>query len=289
MVDRYSCKIYVNGLVFVYTFSLNSFFLKLKITFMLIFKCSLVAVFLLTAYFTSKPFVGDVTDKEYVKMQKVKEIVKTDSSASTLSQTRVTVYKFNEDGLLIEKKEEGKETLLTRFIYDKNGNLTESATLRPDGSIYSIEKMSYDNKNRLSESEIRLIAEKMTIKDNIEWVDERTRHTTRVRNGETMRFLSVFDEQNRIVDQTFDNGSGNNWIYDGAALIMKKDKANGPGSGNIERYEYDNNQRISLIEKVDNRRTFNYDGRGRLISTVTKDDNERTLAFERYEYAPSTN
>ena len=78
-------------------------------------------------------------------------------------------------------------------------------------------------------------------------------------------------------------------IYDGAVLMMKKNKANGPGGGDIERYEYDDNQRISLIENTNNRRTFNYDGRGRLISTITKDDNERTLAFERYEYAPSTN
>ncbi len=255
---------------------------------MLIFKCSLVAVFLLTAYFTAQPFIGDVTDKEYVKQQKINQIVKTDSSATTFGQTRVTIYKFNEGGLLVEKKEEGKETLMTRFTYDKNGNLTEAATLRPDGSIHSIEKMMYDNNNRLKESEVRLTAEKLTIKDNIEWVDERTRHTTRVRNGETMRFLSVFDEQNRIVDETFDNGSGNNWIYDGTVLMMKKNKINGL-SGDIERYEYDDNQRISLIENVNNRRSFNYDGRGRLISTITKDDNERTLAFERYEYAPSTN
>ena len=256
---------------------------------MLIFKCSLVAVFLLTAYFTTQPFIGDVTDKGYVKLQKIKEIVKTDSSAATLGQTRVTIYKFNEDGFLMEKREEGEETLMTRFTYDKNGNLIESATLRPDGSIYSIEKMGYDENNCLKESEIRRTAEKMTIKDNIEWVDERTRHTTRVRNGETMRFLSVFDEQKRIVDETFDNGSGSNWIYNGAVLMMKKNKANGPGGGDIERYEYDDNQRISLIENVNNRRTFNYDGRGRLISTITKDDNERTLAIERYEYTPSTN
>ena len=215
--------------------------------------------------------------------------MKTDSSATTFGQTRVTIYKFNEEGLLVEKKEEGKETLMTHFTYDINNNMTESATLRPDGSIYSIEKMTYDNNNRLSESEIRRTAEKMTIKDNIEWVDERTRHTTRVRNGETMRFLSVFDEQNHIVDESFDNGRGNVWIYDGAVLMMKKNKPNGPGGGDIERYEYDDNQRISLIENANNRRAFNYDGRGRLISTVTKDDNERTLAFERYEYAPSTN
>ena len=252
---------------------------------MLIFKCSLVVVFLLTAYLTAQPFVGDVTDKDYVKQQKIKEIVKTDSSANTLGQTRVTIYKFNEEGLLIEKKEEGKETLMTRFVYDENGNLKEAATLKADGSIHSIEKMGYDDKGRLNESEIRRTAEKMTIKDNIEWVDARTRHTTRVKNGETMRFLSVFDEQNRIVDETFDNGSGSNWIYDGAVLMMKKNKANAP---DIERYEFDNQQRISLIENANNRRTFNYDGRGRLISTVIKDVNERTLAFERYEYAPSS-
>lgn len=256
---------------------------------MLTIKCSVIAAFLLTAYSDTQPFMGDVTDKEYVKQQKINQIVKTDSSAATLGQIRVTTYKFNEDGLLMEKREEGKEVLMTRFTYDSHGNLTESATLRPDGSIYSIEKMSYDDKNRLKESEIRRTAEKMTIKDNIEWVDDRTRHTTRVKNGETMRFLSVFDEQNRVLDETFDNGNGSMWVYyDGDFLLMKKNKTT-DASGDIERYEYDESQRVTLIENANNRRAFNYGGKARLLSTITTDDNERTLAFERFEYVVSTN
>jgi hypothetical protein len=252
---------------------------------MIMMKCIFVIAVYSAVFIASRPFIGDVLDKDYVKKNKLSQIVKTDSSEATQGLVWTTLYKFNAEGLMIEKKEDGKEILTTVYTYDKNGNLAESKTNRPDGSILISEKMVYDVKNRLQESIIRKVAEKVTIMDKIEWIDENTRHTTRVINGTATRFLNAYDDKNRLIDETFENGKGTSWIYDGDLLLMQKQK---DGAPNIERYEYDDNQRVNLIENNYSRKSFNYDGAGRLISTNKKDENERTIAWERYEYAPSS-
>ena len=89
----------------------------------------------------------------------------------------------------------------------------------------------------------------------------------------------------KLIDETFENGKGITWVYDGDLLLMQKQKG---GEPNIERYEYDDKQRVSLIENNYSRKSFNYDAAGKLISTNKKDENERTIAWERYEYTPSS-
>jgi hypothetical protein len=252
---------------------------------MIMMKCIFVIAVYSAVFFANRPFMGNVLDKDYVKKNKFTQIVKTDSSEATQGMVWTTVYKFNAEGWVIEKKEEGKETLTTVYTYDKNSNLTESNTRRADGSLYVSEKMVYDMNNRLQESVIRKVVEKVTISDKIEWVDENTRHTTRVVNGTTSRFLNAFDDKKHLIDETFESGKGVTWVYDGDLLLMQKQKGGAP---NIERYEYDDQQRVSLIENNYSRKSFNYDGAGRLISTNKKDENERTIAWERYEYAPSS-
>ena len=252
---------------------------------MIMMKCIFVIAIYSAAYLSTRPFMGDVLDKDYVKNNNLTQIIKTDSSEATQGMVWRTLYKFNAEGLVVEKKEEGKETLTTVYTYDKNGNMTESKTNRPDGSMYVSEKMVYDVKNRLQESVIRKLAEKVTITDKVEWVDENTRHTTRVTNGTTTRFLNAYDDKKHLIDETFENGKGITWVYDGDLLLMQKQKGGAP---NIERYEYDDKQRVNLIENNYSRKAFNYDSAGRLISTNKKDENERTIAWERYEYTPSS-
>ena len=248
---------------------------------MLLFKCIFTLAFISVALFSSTPFYGDITDKNYVLQQGIGQVVKTDSSEATNGKVWVTVYKFNASGFIIEKKEEGLNNLTTQYSYDKSGNLTESTTTRVNGALYATETMVYDMNNRIIESRIRKVAEKITTNDKYEWIDDSTRHTTRVYNGISSRFITSYDANHRLVDESFENGTGNTWVYDGDLLLMKKNKV---GSPNIERYEYDENHRVKLIDNSFSRKTFEYDSKGRVSKSVTKDDNERTLAWERYQY-----
>lgn len=250
---------------------------------MLIIKYVWFAILMHFMDFSPSPFLGDVTDKNYVKQQKISQIIKTDSSAATFGQIRTTTFTFDTDGVLTDKKEVGKEILTTRFMYDKIGHLLEAITLRADGSVYRSEKIIYDEKHRIKESELKCPSEKMAVSDNVVWVDDFTRHTTRVKNGETLRFLNAFNKQNQLVDETFDNGNGYVNIYNGTVLLMKKSKSNGKSTG-IERYEYDDNMHVKLIENPQSRRFFYYEANGLLTKTETKDANERKIAFERFEY-----
>lgn len=253
---------------------------------MLMIKCCIAFGLLSTAVLISKPFFGDVLDKEYVKDNKLAQIIKTDSSEATKGIVWTTTYKFNENGWIIEKREHGTEVLTTHFTYDENGNLSETKTMNARGIIQATEKMVYDTKSRIKECEIRKIADKITISDKIEWIDDSTMHTTRVMNGTTSRFLKQYDSKKRLIDEMREDGSGLSYIYDGDLLLMKKQKAGAP---NIERFEYDDYKRVSLIENANGIKSFIYGASGRLVSTNTKDDNGRTLAWERYEYAPTAN
>lgn len=248
---------------------------------MLLIKCCIAFSAVSIAYFLSLPFSGDVLDREYVKQNKLSQIIKTDSSEATKGMVFTTTYKFNNEGLVIEKKEAGKDVLTTIYTYDDKGNLIDAKTTHPTGAVVITEKMVYDMNSRLKECEIRKIAEKVTISEKMEWVDNNTMQTTRVANGATSRFLTQFDSKKRMIDQTFENGSGTSVIYDGDIILMKKSKAGAP---NIERYEYDNQSRVNLIENSYSRKTFQYNPSGKLTATRTENEVGQVMAWERFEY-----
>ena len=228
-------------------------------------------------------FSGDITDRNYINRFGYLQIVKSETNAEAKSKTVKTIYNFGENGYLVEKTVQGKETLTSQYAYDENGNVLEINTKLPNGKLVITEKYKYDNLNRLKESETRRLTENVKITEKMEWIDVNTRHLTHTTHDKDVKILTSYDKYNRPLSEVLEDATLTEWSYWGNIPVMKKVK-NGDQIATIERYDFDTEMRIATIETGDLRKNFTYDDRGLLLKTETFDNNDALIASEKYEY-----
>jgi hypothetical protein len=249
---------------------------------------SKILTFLFVAFFCSFSFgqkhffMGDVTDKNYVKKYKIEQVALLEIKAGSKKEPRAVIYQFDDNGVLIEKRESESAVLVTEFKYNKKGNLEKTVTKTDDDKVVGESEYQYDAQNRLKES-AALQGDVKTI-EKIIWVDEQTKQTERTEGQETTKFLSVYDGKNRLIDESFINGKSSTWHYDTeGGLIMKRIKGNGEIQ-EVEQYVYDATKRLSRIENGIFTKTFFYNEKGLLETVKLEDDNGKVITTERYEY-----
>jgi hypothetical protein len=227
-------------------------------------------------------FMGDVTDKNYVKKYKIEQVALLEIKTGSKKEPRAVIYQFDENGVLIEKRESEASVLVTEFKYNKKGNLEKTVTKTDGDKVVGEAENQYDAQNRLKES-ASLQGDVKTI-EKITWVDEQTKQTERTVGKETTKFLSVYDGKNRLIDESFVGGKNSTWHYDTeGGLIMKRMKGNGEIQ-EIEQYVYDGAKRLSRIENGIYTKTFFYNEKGLLEIVKLEDDNGKVISTERYEY-----
>jgi hypothetical protein len=249
---------------------------------------SKILTFLFVAFFCSFSFgqkyffMGDVTDKSYVKRYKIEQVALLEIKSGSKKEPRAVIYQFDENGVLIEKRESEASVLVTEFKYNKKGNLEKTVTKTDGEKVVGESENQYDAQNRLKES-AAMQGDVKTI-EKITWVDEQTKQTERMVGKETTKFLSVYDGKNRLIDESFVNGKSSTWHYDTeGGLIMKRIKGNGEIQ-EIEQYVYDTSKRLSRIENGIYTKTFFYNEKGLLETVKLEDDNGKVITTERYEY-----
>jgi hypothetical protein len=249
---------------------------------------SKILTFLLVAFFCSFSFgqkyffMGDVTDKSYVKKYKIEQVALLEIKSGSKKEPRAVIYQFDDNGVLIEKRESEASVLVTEFKYNKKGNLEKTVTKTDGDKVVGESEIQYDAQNRLKE----LAAMQGDVKtiEKITWVDEQTKQTERMVGKETTKFLSVYDGKNRLIDESFVNGKSSTLHYDTeGGLIMKRMKGNGEIQ-EIEQYVYDAAKRLSRIENGIFTKTFFYNEKGLLETVKLEDDNGKVISTERYEY-----
>lgn len=227
-------------------------------------------------------FMGDVTDKNYVKKYKIEQVALLEVKTGSKKEPRAVIYQFDENGVLVEKRESEASVLVTEFKYNKKGNLEKTVTKTDGDKVVSESENSYDAQNRLKESVTSNGEVKTT--EKITWVDETTKQTERTAGKETTKFLSVYDTKNRLIDESFAGGKSSTWHYDTeGSLIMKRMKGNGEIQ-EVEQYIYDTSKRLSRIENGVYTKTFFYNEKGLLEMVKLEDDNGKLISSERYEY-----
>jgi YD repeat-containing protein len=249
---------------------------------------SKIMTFLFVALFCSFSFgqkyffMGDVTDKNYVKKYKIEQVALLVIKTGSKKEPRAVIFQFDENGVLIEKRESEAAVLVTEFKYNKKGNLEKTITKTEGDKAVSESENLYDAQNRLKESVTSNGDSKTS--EKITWVDETTKQTERTTGKETIKFLSVYDTKNRLIDESFANGKNTTWHYDTEGLlIMKRMKGNGEIQ-EIEQYVYDTAKRLSRIENGIYNKTFFYNEKGLLETVKLEDDNGKLISSERYEY-----
>ena len=244
--------------------------------------CILATVFLCSNSFGQTYFMGDVTDKNYLKKYKIEQVAVLEVKEGSKKEPRAVIYQFDENGLLTEKRESETTIFISEYKYNKKGNLERSLTKTEGDKPYSDAEYVYDAQNRLKEVTTALTDAKTV--EKITWVDEFTKQTERSSGKGTVKFLTQYDKKNRLIDESFDNGKSTTWHYDTEGfLIMKRIKGNGEIQ-EIEQYVYDTAKRLSRIENGIYTKTFFYNEKGFLEIVKTEDDNGRTISTERYEY-----
>ena len=246
-------------------------------------KTDLLIIFsiLTTTVFAQNSFLGDVLDKNYAQKFKLSKVVMTDSSSATNGVLHKSVCVFNEKGLILEKTEflADKESSKSVYIYDKNDNLTDVTFKNGKGANVGFEKRTYDDKNRLKEVEINFEKGKNIVKEITTWVDDSTKQVDRIANGKTVKSIAIFNSKNQPLNETFEDESAIVWKYDAAGKLFFKDE-----KGIIERYEFDNANRVTFSENINFNKTFVYDNTGRLTQIIKIDNNERNSGWEKFEY-----
>jgi hypothetical protein len=97
-------------------------------------------------------FMGDVTDKNYVKKYKIEQVALLEIKTGLKKEPRAVIFQFDENGVLIEKRESEASVLVTEFKYNKKGNLEKMVTKTEGDKVISESENLYDNLNRLKES-----------------------------------------------------------------------------------------------------------------------------------------
>jgi hypothetical protein len=249
---------------------------------------SKILTFLFVALFCSFSFgqkyffMGDVTDKSYVKKYKIEQVALLEIKTGSKKEPRAVIFQFDDNSVLIEKRESEASVFVTEFKYNKKGNLEKTVTKTDGDKVVGESENQYDAQNRLKES-AAMQGDIKTI-EKITWVDEQTKQTERTIGKETTKFLSVYDGKNRLIDESFVSGKSSTWHYDTeGGLIMKRMKGNGEIQ-EIEQYVYDAAKRLSRIENGIYTKTFYYNEKGLLETVKLEDDNGKVISTERYEY-----
>jgi hypothetical protein len=249
---------------------------------------SKILTFLFVALFCSFSFgqkyffMGDVTDKSYVKKYKIEQVAVLEIRDGSKKEPRAVIYQFDENGILIEKRESESSVLMSEYKYSKKGNLERIVVKNDAEKIQSESEYQYDAQNRLKETVTAQGEVKTT--EKITWIDETTKQTMREIGKETIKFLSKYDSKNRLIDESFANGKSSTWHYDAdGSLLMKRIKGNDEIQ-EVEQYVYDAAKRLSRIENGIYTKSFFYNEKGLLEIVKTQDDNGKILSTERYEY-----
>ena len=247
---------------------------------------------LLTAFITffhiiliaQKPFTGDVTDRDYLNRFGYTQITKSESGETTQGKVVKTVFIFGENSFLTTKTVQGKTVLTSQYTYDDNGNTTEITTNMANGKLHSLEKYIYDNQNRLKESEINQVVDNIKTTEKTMWLEDGSRHMTRITNDKELKLLTNFDKYNRPLTEFMESGSATEWSYMGILPVMKKYKM-GETITNVERYDFDSENRISTLENNQIRKVFTYNSSNLLLKAETFDTNGVMIEWEKYEYS----
>ncbi len=247
-------------------------------------KLQLLFAFMIVSQFINAQtaFMGDVTDYAYINRYAFTQVV------STLKEQdktpRVIIYSFGENNKLVEKKEQqGKRTLIWQYAYDNNWNVTETKKVMND-ELVSVEKCTYDAENRLAYTATLRIEEKDSITEHITWVDTTTRHCKRFDGFKEVPTMTTFDEKKRPVNEVKTDGSGLEWAYVDDLLVMRKVKGDKQSIKDIDRYDYDNENRLRSIENALTQKTFHYDNSGLLTKIQVFDENGLMIGWEKFEY-----
>jgi YD repeat-containing protein len=230
-------------------------------------------------------FMGDVTDKNYLKKYKIEQValLEIKSSAKDLKkEPRAVIYQFDENGVLIEKRESETTVLVTEYKYNKKGYLEKTVTKTDGEKVVGESENQYDAQNRLKES--ASMQGDVKTSEKITWIDETTKQIERTVGKETIKFLAKYDAKNRLVDESFADGKSATWHYDSdGSLLMKRTKKYDEIQ-EVEQYVYDATKRLSRIENGIYTKTFSYNEKGLLETVKVEDDNGKVLSTERYEY-----
>jgi hypothetical protein len=227
-------------------------------------------------------FMGDVTDKNYLKKHKIEQVALLEIKSGAKKEPRAVIYQFDENGVLIEKRESETAVLVTEYKYNKKGYLEKTVTKTDGEKVVGESENQYDAQNRLKES-ASMQTDVKTI-EKITWIDETTKQTERTVGKETTKFLSKYDVKNRLIDESFADGKSATWHYDSdGSLLMKRIKGNDEVQ-EVEQYVYDTAKRLSRIENGIYTKTFFYNEKGLLETVKVEDDNGKVISTERYEY-----
>jgi hypothetical protein len=250
------------------------------------FKLHLAAIFSLFQIISlaQKPFSGDVTERDYINRFGYAQITKTESGETPQSMPIKTLFNFGENSFLTTKIVQGKEVLTSQYTYDENGNVLEITTKNASGKLFRSEKYAYDKLNRLKDAESLWVAGNVKKTEKAMWLEDGSRHVTRMANDKEVKILTNFDKYNRPLTEIVEDGSLTEWSYMGNMPVMKKYKI-GETITNIERYDFDAANRISSIENNQIRKVFQYDDKNLLLKTETFDTNGLKIAWEKYEYS----
>jgi hypothetical protein len=227
-------------------------------------------------------FMGDVTDYGYINRFAFTQVVSTYKEQD--KTPRVIIYSFGENNKLVEKKEQqGKRTMAWSYKYDHNWNILETRkTINEE--LVSIEKCAYDTANRLSQSTLFRVEEKDSLTETIQWLDANTRHSKHFDGFKEVLTMTIFDEKKRPINEVKIDGSGCEWAYVDDLLVMRKAKGANNTLKDIDRYDFDNENRIRSIENSQVQRTFHYDNSGLLTKIQVFDDNGLMIGWEKFEY-----
>jgi YD repeat-containing protein len=247
-----------------------------------VFTVSFITLFCSFGFGQKTFFMGDITDKNYLKKHKIEQVALLEIKAGSKKEPRAVIYQFDENGVLIEKRESETTLLVTEYKYNKKGYLEKTVTKIDGEKVVGESENQYDAQNRLKETVSAQGEVKMS--EKVTWIDETTKQTERTAGKETTKFLSKYDAKNRLIDESFADGKSATWHYDSdGSLLMKRTKGY-EEIQEVEQYVYDTAKRLSRIEKGIYTKTFFYNEKGLLETVKLTDDNGKVLSTERYEY-----
>ena len=227
-------------------------------------------------------FMGDVTDKNYIKKYKIEQVALLEIKSGSKKEPRAVIFQFDENGVLVEKRESETAVLVTEYKYNKKGYLEKTVTKTDGDKVVGESENQYDAQNRLKES--ASMQNDVKTSEKITWIDETTKQTERTVGKETTKFLSKYDVKNRLIDESFADGKSATWHYDSdGSLLMKRIKGYDEVQ-EVEQYVYDAAKRLSRIENGIYTKTFFYNEKGLLEMVKMEDDNGKVISTERYEY-----